>query len=199
MMRLRGPAGQPLADHIAEVAADLYYREGIHRVGVDRIADTAGITKRTLYHHFRSKDDLVAAALRRTPGVTFPDDGEPLERIIGAFTQLETYLKDTKYRSCPLIIFTAELTDPGHPARRVIEKRLARRREWFCDRLTEAGVPNPIRVAEELDLLFDGALALGAKRGDLVAARTAKRLAMLVLAVAVDGPRVAKKAATSAA
>ena len=198
-MRLRGPAGQPLADYIAEVAAELYYREGIHRVGVDRIADAAGITKRTLYHHFRSKDDLVAAALRRAPAVDFPDDGAPLERIIGAFSQLETYLEGTQYRGCPYIIFTAELTDAGHPARRLIEKRLARRRQWFCDRLTEAGLLNPIQVAQELDLLFDGALALGAKRGDFVAPRTAKRLATMVLSLAASVPRVATTASHSAA
>lgn len=198
-MRLRGPAGQPLADHIAEVAADLYYREGIHRVGVDRIADSAGITKRTLYHHFRSKDDLVAAALRCIPGVTFPDDGEPLERIVGAFSQLETYLEGTQYRGCPLIIFNAELTDPGHPARRIVEKRLAWRHQWFCDRLTEAGSSNPIQVAEELELLFDGALALGAKRGDLIASRTAKRLAIMVLSRASSSPYLAQAAGHSAA
>ena len=181
MMRLRGPAGQPLADHIAEVAAALYYRDGIHRVGVDRVADSAGVTKRTLYHHFRSKDELIAAALRHAPRLDFPEDGEPVERIIAAFAQLESYLEGTRYRGCPYIIFTAELTEPGHPARRLIEKRLAKRRQWFCDRATEAGLPNPKEIAEELDLLFDGALALGAKRGDLVAARTAKRLATMIL------------------
>lgn len=176
-MRLRGPAGQPLADYIAEVAAELYYREGIHRVGVDRIADTAGLTKRTIYHHYRSKDELVAAALRRAPGVRFPETGTPRERIVGAFALLEDYLTGTAYRGCPYIIFTAELTDRDHPARKLIERRLAKRRAWFRDRAAEAGLANPDEAAEELDVLFDGALALGAKRGDLSAVRSARRLA----------------------
>ncbi|HEX3465911.1 MAG TPA: TetR family transcriptional regulator [Candidatus Elarobacter sp.] len=184
-MRLRGPAGQPIADYIAEVAADLFYRDGVHAVGVDRVADTAGLTKRTIYRHFRSKDELIAASLRRAPRVRFPSSGAPAERILGAFALLEQFLAGTKYRGCPYIIYTAELTDPGHPARRLIETYIAKRRAWFRDRAAEAGVSDPETVAEELDLLFDGALASGAKRGNLVAAQTAQRMARLVLNAAV--------------
>ncbi|MGH7706890.1 MAG: TetR/AcrR family transcriptional regulator [Vulcanimicrobiaceae bacterium] len=183
-MRLRGPAGQPLPDYIAEVAAELFYRYGIHAVGVDRVADTAGLTKRTLYRHFSSKAELIAASLRRAPRVDFPTAGEPLERIAGAFDVLAAFLDGTQYRGCPYIFFTAELVNPGHPARRLIEKLLASRRNWFQERAREAGLRNPDDVAEQLDVLFDGALASGAKRGNLVAAQTAKRLALMVLAAA---------------
>jgi AcrR family transcriptional regulator len=183
-MRLRGPAGQPIPDHIAEVAARLFYRDGIHAVGVDRVAATAGVTKRTLYRHFRSKDELIAASLRRAPRVQFPEHGAPVERILGAFDMLEQFLDGSDYRGCPYIIFTAELTEPGHPARRLIEHLLAKRRAWFRDRAVEAGLQNPDDVAEQLDVLFDGAAASGAKRGDLIAARTAKRLAVMVIASA---------------
>lgn len=171
-----------MADYIAEVAASLFYRDGIHAVGVDRIADTAGITKRTIYRHYRSKDELIAGALRHAPRVPFPDEGSPVERIAGAFTMLESFLTDTHYRGCPYIIFTAELTSPGHPARLLIERYLAKRRAWFRERASEAGVANPVQVAEELDVLFDGAVASGAKRGDLTAVRTAARVARMVVA-----------------
>jgi len=181
-MRLTGPAGQPIPDYIAEIAAELFYRDGIHAVGVDRIADVAGLTKRTLYRHFRSKDELIAASLRRAPRVQFPKFGPPAERIIGAFERLETFLGKTQYRGCPYIIFAAELTEVGHPARRLIEKLLAKRRAWFRDRAAEAGLADANEVAEQLDVLFDGALASGSKRGDLVPARTAKKLALMVLA-----------------
>ncbi len=173
-----------MPDYIAEVAAGLFYRDGIHAVGVDRVAETAGLTKRTLYRHFRSKDELIAASLRRAPQVKFPESGEPLERIAGAFDMLETFLDGSNYRGCPYIIFTAELTEPGHPARRIIERMLEKRRAWFRDRAAEAGLDNPHDVAEQLDVLFDGALASGAKRGNLDAARAAKRLALMALASA---------------
>lgn len=58
-----------LKEHIAKVAAELFYSEGITAVGVDRIADVAQVTKRTIYHHFSSKDDLIAAALRVAPTI----------------------------------------------------------------------------------------------------------------------------------
>jgi AcrR family transcriptional regulator len=176
-----------MPDYIAEVAAGLFYRDGIHAVGVDRVAATAGLTKRTLYRHFRSKDDLIAASLRRAPRVQFPESGEPAARILGAFDMLETFLDGSDFRGCPYIIFTAELTEHGHPARRLIEHLLAKRREWFRDRAVEAGLRNPDDVAEELDVLFDGAAASGAKRGDVIAARTAKRLAAMVIARAAAG------------
>ena len=183
-MRLRGPAGQSIPDYIAEVAARLFYRDGIHAVGVDRVAATAGLTKRTLYRHFRSKDELIAASLRRAPRVQFPETGTAVERILGTFDMLETFLDGSDYRGCPYIIFTAELTEPGHPARRLIEHLLAKRRAWFRDRAVEAGLHDPDDVAEQLDVLFDGAAASGAKRGNLVAARTAKRLAHMVVSAA---------------
>jgi AcrR family transcriptional regulator len=173
-----------MADYIAEVAATLFYRDGIHAIGVDRIADAAGLTKRTIYRHHRSKEALIAASLRHAPRVPFPECGAPADRIIGAFAMLETFLTDSQYRGCPYIIFTAELTEPGHPARRLIERLLAKRREWFRDRAAEAGLSRPQDVGEELDLLFDGAVASCAKRGDLVAARTAKRMAGVVVGLA---------------
>jgi AcrR family transcriptional regulator len=173
-----------MPDYIAEVAARLFYRDGIHAVGVDRVAATAGLTKRTLYRHFPSKDELIAAALRRAPRVLFPEHGTPVERILGAFDVLETFLDGSEFRGCPYIIFTAELTEPGHPARRLIEHLLERRRGWFRDRAVEAALQNPNDVAEQLDVLFDGAAASGAKRGNLVATRAAKQLALIVISAA---------------
>lgn len=187
-----------MADYIAEVAAGLFYRDGIHAVGVDRIAEVAGLTKRTLYRHFRSKDELIAASLRRAPRVAFPVSGPPLERIVGAFVMLESYLTGSAYRGCPYIIFTAELTAPGHPARQLIQKLVTKRRAWFRDRAAEAGLSDPDEVAEALDVLFDGALASGAKRGDIVPAQTALRIARLVLARYGTG-RIDRNAAVTTA
>lgn len=172
MIRVRGPQ---LKKHIAAVAAGLFYAEGINRVGVDRVADTAGVTKRTLYHHFHSKDDLIAEALRAAPIVMFPSEGAPLERIRGAFAALDKYLSDTEFRGCPFIIYSAELADRGHPARQLIEQRIRKRRTWFERRLLEAEVPDAAALAEELDVLFDGALAAGSKRGTLEPVRAATR------------------------
>jgi AcrR family transcriptional regulator len=156
-----------LKAHIAKVAALLFYEHGIHAVGVDRIADQAHITKRTLYHHYPSKDELVAAALRAAPIVPFPRQGAPVERMIGAFEMLGRFLTGTNYRGCPYIIFTAEIIDRRHPARRIIEDRIAKRRAWFRELAASAGANDPDLLSEQLDVLFDGAVASGTKRGDL--------------------------------
>src|SRR5579863_3795114 len=110
-------AHRPLERHIANVAAELFYKHGIHAVGVDRIALEAEVTKRTLYRYFPSKDVLIAAALKYSPRIRFPSEGDPAEQIVGAFRAVALFLKDTSYRGCPYIIVAAELIDPNHPAR----------------------------------------------------------------------------------
>lgn len=174
-----------LKAHIAHVAAKLFYEEGIHAVGVDRIADEAHITKRTLYHHYPSKDHVIAAALRVAPIVEFPREGEPLERIIGAFEMLGEFLESTQFRGCPYIIFNAELVDRGHPARQIIERRIAKRRAWFYEMAERAGATDPVLLSEQLDVLFDGALASGMKRGDCTPAKAARSAAKLLLEMCV--------------
>jgi AcrR family transcriptional regulator len=173
--------GPKLREHIAKVAAGLFYAEGINRVGVDRVAGEAGVTKRTLYHHFTSKEKLIAEALRSAPIVLFPQDGDPRKRIFGAFDSLTAYLKDSDYRGCPYIIYNAELTDRRHPARQIIERRIRKRREWFEDRLREAGLTNPESLAEEIDVVFDGALSSATKRCSVEPVRAAKRLVVRLL------------------
>jgi len=187
-------AGLKRADlkrHIARVAARLFCEQGIHAVGVDRIADEAQITKRTLYHHFPSKDQLIAESLRVSPIVFFPTEGTALERIIGAFEMLATFLEETDFRSCPYIFYTAELVDRRHPARAIIDRGIAKRLAWFRERSSEAGAVHPDRLAEQLDILFDGALAAGAKRADTQPARAALDAARTLITLSVRPPATA--------
>jgi AcrR family transcriptional regulator len=172
-----------LKGHIAKVAAALFYRDGIHAVGVDRIALEAGVTKRTLYHHYASKDELITAALRVSPIITFPREGAPVDRIFGAFEALKDFLACTDFRGCPYIFFTAELIDRNHPARHMVQRRVAQRRAWFADMAQAAGATDAGSLAEQLDVLFDGALASGAKREDLRPAEAAIKAARVLIAL----------------
>jgi AcrR family transcriptional regulator len=172
-----------LKAHIASVAATLFYRDGIHAVGVDRIALEAGVTKRTVYHHYASKDDLITAALRVSPIITFPREGAPIERILGAFAALKDFLSRTEFRGCPYIFFTAELVDRNHPARHMVQRRVAQRRAWFVEMAQAAGAKDPASLAEQLDVLFDGALASGTKREDLRPADAAAKAARTLIAL----------------
>jgi len=187
-MSTRYRSDVPLADHIALVAADLFYREGIHLVGVDRVAAAAEVTKRTLYRHFRSKDMLVAAALRRAPKIRFPREGSPRSQITGAFRAMIAFLKDSAYRGCPYIIVAAELVDARHPARVLVTDLVRRRREWFRERIAAAGAAEPDLLAEQLEVLFDGALANATKRGETVPAEAALAAAEALLDAATAVP-----------
>jgi AcrR family transcriptional regulator len=190
-MSVRREPGIPLGDHIALVAADLFYREGIHLVGVDRVAAEAEVTKRTLYRYFRSKDELVAASIRRAPKMRFPREGTPAEQIAGAFRTMIAFCEESEYRGCPYIIAAAELTDPRHPARVVVRDLVAKRRAWFRERAAAAGARDPDLLAEQLDVLFDGALASATKRGETAPAEAALAAAQALVAYACERVAVA--------
>ena len=155
-----------MAEHISSVAAELFYKEGIY-VGVDRIAAKADVTKRTLYRYYASKDILLAAALNRDLGLRFPRDGDAAQRIIGAFRAMGAFLQERDFRGCPFINAAAELSDPKHPAFRVIQAATSKRRRWFYDRAIELESRDPKLLAEQIELLFDGALVGATRRGEM--------------------------------
>lgn len=178
-------AHRPLDRHIANVAAELFYQHGIHNVGVDRVALEAEVTKRTLYRYFPSKDALIAAALRYSPKVRLPSEGDPAEQIVSAFRAVADFLHDSAYRGCPYVVAAAELTDANHPARHIVRDHISARKRWFIDRAREAGVAAPELLGEQLNVLFDGVLGNGAKVGPSGAAEAAIAAARVLLAHAL--------------
>ncbi len=153
-------AGRSTADHIAEVAGRIFFHEGIEHIAVDRVADLAGVTKRTLYKHFRSKDALLAAAItRESPLAIRETAGTPEERIAQVFRQLVDFVSAPEYRGCPFFQAAARFPDAQHPARIAIRRIKDRRRSWFHDRVAELGVADAETLADQLAVLFDGALA----------------------------------------
>jgi AcrR family transcriptional regulator len=181
MSGIARPRGAPLAAHIAETAAVLFYRHGINVVGVDRIADTAGVTKRTLYRHYHSKDVLIAASLMCGPRIPFPANGSGRERILAFFDGLIAFVSDPSYRGCPHINAAVELADRTHPARKIVEDHATRRRSWFYRRVCETAPGDAGVLAEQLDVLFDGALANATKRSVALPAIAARAAAETLL------------------
>jgi len=173
--------GRSMAQHIAAIAAKLFYRDGIHAVGVDRIASVAGVTKRTLYKHYRTRDDVLVAALRLpTPVALVEIDGTPAERILRVFEQVEDWVREPDFRGCPHLNAAVELADPHHPARAVARELKESRLRWFLERARELGVAEPDVFAEQLMVLFDGAVVSCTLRGPLPAV-AAKRAATQLL------------------
>jgi AcrR family transcriptional regulator len=150
-------------------AADgLFYGQGIRAVGVDAIAEAAGVTKRTLYYHFASKDDLIAAYLEERDLPTLgsyqsliPEAGEPAEhRVRQIFEQLSKNARSPRWRGCSFLRAAAEFANlPGHPARVVAARHKKRFEAWLEGILAADGFGEAADLARQLMILFDGAVA----------------------------------------
>ncbi len=162
-------AGRKLArDKVFDAAADLFYREGIHAVGVDAIVKKAGVAKISLYRTYPSKDDLVVAYLKdrqtefwRQWDETFDKHKDnPRAQLQAIMAYLAQRTTQRGYRGCPFINFSAEFPDPAHPGRQVAKAVKREMRERFM-RIAEAlGARRPQQLADGLLLLVEGAYAI---------------------------------------
>ncbi|MGC4956344.1 TetR/AcrR family transcriptional regulator [Actinomadura citrea] len=162
---------------VFDTATRLFYAEGVHAVGIDRIIAEAGVAKATFYHHFPSKDDLVRVyiteqSLRQRGIADMPESATPREAILTAFERMCTFGSSAAYRGCPFINAAAEYPDPAHPVRRAIDEHREWCRSLFRDLLVAAGHPEPDRTAHVLMLLRDG-LSVGFDLDDPAAVRAA--------------------------
>ena len=176
--------------HILNAAYELFYRHGFSRVGVDEIATHAGVTKRTLYNHFASKDELVAATLDRHHVQAFAqirrwghkpakDAGEFLA---GIFEELRQWASRPRWLGSGFTRLTMELADlPGHPARRAAHLHKAEVETWLIRELDELGAKDPAGLGRQTMLLIEGCLSLILIHDDasyaIAASRAARQLA----------------------
>jgi len=172
-------ASSSVRERILDSAEQLFYAQGIQRVGVDAVVAAAGISKRTLYKHFGSREQLVAAYLERRAArqpAREVDAGAPLEEILGVFRRLERWFGSGRFRGCPFSNAIAELGgDPAHPALAVARGVKERHTAWFESQLQGLHVADAAWLAMQLSILVEGALA-GAmqRRGDAEAAQVAR-------------------------
>lgn len=159
----------PKARVILDAATDLFYNQGIHAVGVDAIAAHAGVTKRTLYDRFGSKEQLVVEYLRARDIAwrelverRMSDAGsDPYDRLAALFDATRTWMAERSPKGCSMINAHAEISDPAHPAYPIIIGQ----KQWTLDLFTaiasDAGVADPQTVGERLLMTHEGALVTG--------------------------------------
>src|SRR5262245_38312361 len=153
------PAKPAMKDRILETADRLFYLQGIRAVGVDTIAAEIGISKRTLYNHFPSKDALISAYLARRFVAPRPTDKSPVEQILGTFDSLERRFSAKDFRGCPFVNAVAELGSEDKAVRKIAIAFKESRRVWFRDLLVQLGVEDAETLATQLVLLVDGSIA----------------------------------------
>jgi AcrR family transcriptional regulator len=176
------PAKPAMKDRILETADRLFYLQGIRAVGVDTIAAEIGISKRTLYNHFPSKDALISAYLERRFVQPRASDKAPAEQILATFDSLERRFSARDFRGCPFVNAVAEMGAADRRVRKIAIAFKESRRLWFRDLLVRLGVAEPDALATQLALLVDGAIAQDLVRDDPAMARAAKQAAMVLLA-----------------
>lgn len=171
-----------MKERILETADRLFYLQGIRAVGVDTIAAEIGISKRTLYNHFPSKDALISAYLARRFVSPRPSEKPAAEQILATFDSLERRFSARDFRGCPFVNAVAELGSEDKSVRKIAVAFKESRRLWFRDLLVQLDVADAEGLATQLTLLVDGSIAQDLVRGDPAMARAAKLAATVLLA-----------------
>ncbi|MGO4403830.1 TetR/AcrR family transcriptional regulator [Bosea sp. RAF48] len=162
-------ATNPTRKRIVDAATKLFYAEGIGRVSMDAVAEKAGLTKRTLYYHFKSKDDLVAAYLeardqpnlKQMAGWFGAADGGVDGKVEAIFANLARVARHPKWKGCGFLRTAAELAAmPGHPAIKAGARHKANFENWLAGEMRSRGLADPQALAREIVLLMDGAFSI---------------------------------------
>ncbi|MEH2513403.1 AcrR family transcriptional regulator [Nitrobacteraceae bacterium AZCC 1564] len=192
-----GKTAVPTRDRILEAASKLFYSEGIRAVSVDAVAEKAGVTKRTFYYHYRSKDDLIADYLkvRDEPNLAVfkrlfaETEGDLADRVAGIFRKLGQTVRHPKWKGCAFLRTSVELVNmPGHPA--VVTGRAHKKRieDWLHGLFKEAGIGKAARqLARQIILLLDGSFAVVLLHRDPTYMETAEDAAANLIRGAVRG------------
>ena len=178
-------------ERLLAAATELFYGEGIHTVGIDRVIEKAGVAKASLYSTFGSKDALVCAYLEgrqeaRKARVMkkLATYDTPRARLLGVFDALHDYIGEPRFRGCAFLRASAEgRTERG--VRDACEDARAWTRALFTELATAAGARQPKRLAAELVLLYDGATVSAHMDDNREAALTARAVAAALLDAAI--------------
>ena len=173
------------AERILAAADKLFYSQGIRAVGVDAIAEEAQVSKRTLYNHYPTKDDLVAAYLTARFRQVPPSDAPAREQVLGYFERLEKMFAEGGFRGCPYVNAVTELGDRKHAATHIAVQFKEQRLAWYRTLLERMGVAEPARLAMQLQLLVEGAISAVLVNNDPSVARDARAAAEVLVDAAL--------------
>jgi AcrR family transcriptional regulator len=181
-----GEGGAAIRERILAGVDHLFYAQGIKSVGVDAIAAELGISKKTLYRHFPSKDDLVIGYLRgRFRPLPEASDKPPAEQILANLEWIaRSLIRARDFRGCAFLNALAELGSEDSKARELAVAYKESRRLWYRDLLSQLDVDDPDTLATQLALLVDGAYAAVLIRQDPAMMRPAIAAARTLLKAA---------------
>ena len=167
MPRKSAATDKPLKEHILEVASNLFYEEGIHTVGIDRVIAAAGVAKTSLYRYFSSKDALIKAYLEQRDERFWQEleaaltehDADPRSQLIGIIDWVAQLLEKPTCYGCPFLLTISEFPGADHPARPVVIEHKYRLRDRLKSLAQAAQLQQPQVLAAQLLIVLDGAFA----------------------------------------
>jgi AcrR family transcriptional regulator len=184
---------KPARQRILDAASEMFYRDGIRAVGIDAIIARSGVAKMSLYRNFPSKDALVTAWLEDRNGFFWRRWNKAEARADDPRNQLDAVLdmiaataSHPKWRGCPFLNTGTEFPEPDHPARAVILAHKRAVRERLRALAAAARARDPDLLAQQLQLLIDGAYAIGQSLGPSGPAKTVASAGRALIAASLE-------------
>ena len=157
--------------------------------GIDKVIETAGVTRMTLYKYFPSKDDLILAVvelksrevLEQTRMRVDAAPGNAGDKIMALFKILQQFTDDAGFCGCPFTNAVAEYSDPSHPVHAAAAKHTEAARGYLTELCRSAGAKEPDLLADQLSILLKGAVVLKALEGSCQVVRAARAAAVVLI------------------
>jgi AcrR family transcriptional regulator len=189
-------------ERLIESAQDLFYREGFHAVGLDRLLSEVGVTKTTFYNHFTSKEDLILEVLRtrdrwwrntfaRRLAERAGDD--PAAQLRAIFDVLDEFIAADAFNGCMFVNVAVEFPLAHTPVHRAAAEHKELMGALLRDLALRAGAEDPVKLAEEISLLMEGAYVTRQVSGNREAAAIGRRAATLLIEQQLGEPSRAAK------
>jgi len=185
--------GSSKREQLLKTSLELFAKNGIHATGIDTIVEHSGVTKKTLYAHFRSKEELVLAVLRQYDGLARNDFMRQVEtsgktskaRLLAIFDVAQRWFQQNDFYGCLFINTIGEYSDKYTPIRQVCKEYKKLVKGYIRELCEQAGASNPLRLAEELALLLEGATVTAQVSQNPKTAQIAKRVAKALIDKAI--------------
>jgi len=179
-------------DELVQKALKVFYREGFHATGMDKLVAETKISKTSMYKHFRTKEDLILATLRlrdeqfRNNFVRRVEElaTAPKDKLLAAFDALGEWFAEESFKSCMFIKASSEYQDKKHPIHATAAEHKRLLADYFENLAKEAGLKNAENLSRQLLLLIEGAIVIAHLHGAENAAGDAKAAATVLLAAA---------------
>ncbi|MEY4563296.1 MAG: putative HTH-type transcriptional regulator YxaF [Pseudomonadota bacterium] len=176
-------------EHLIHTALAVFTERGFHGIGIDSLLQRAGMSKRTLYTHFKSKDELILAALRlqdellreRLARDVAPVEMSAEDRLLAVFDRAADWFARPDFHGCVFVKAVGELAESSPPVRMLAREYKALMRSHLQALSQVVGVVDPDALADQMALLMEGAVVTAQVAGTSQAAQTARRIAKLLL------------------